>query len=880
MNIGEGVKLTPMMEQWWQAKSQHQDAILLFRMGDFYELFGEDAIRAAPILELALTSRDKDKAGLKMAGFPFHAADSYIAKLVERGHKVAICDQLEDPKFSRGVVKRGITNVVTPGTAIESESSSTSEQAFLVGIVSDDNVLALCALELATATFLVTSSLFKEKIIDEAVRLAPKELVILSSDTQAVEISEALVKPLKPLQALRVEKKERLAQNIVKDQTFFYGTLSRAEKQAASLVLSYVLELKGALPAHVGKPKRYSIEDQLLMDDATRVNLDLVPKRKGDRHNLFAVLDETKTAMGRRALYQNIKAPSTSQPDIENRHNIVEALLDDDHLRTHVREILTTCYDLEKLTALAASNKIGPRGMGRLRDCLMSVDQIVSAVNASRSKAVKHLLAAMPDASSLRQALAQALVDEPPLNIRDGGIFRAGYDHELDEFKDLMQNGQQLLLDLEIREREETRISSLKVKYTRVFGYYVEVTKTHLDKVPAHYQRKQTVANGERYITTELSELEIKLNMAEERALAIELNKFDELRQKVTEQACALMEIGRTIAHLDLLASFAELASVRALKRPKMMAARERVIDIRAGRHPVVEDICRKDGVYFVPNDVLLDSACSLALITGPNMAGKSTIMRQVALIQIMAQIGSFVPACSATLSICDAIFARVGASDDLATGRSTFMVEMSETAAILSNASLNSLILLDEIGRGTSTYDGLSIAQAVAEYIHDELQTRTLFATHYHELTDLEERLPRCKNFHVEVEEKPDLVRFLYTLGRGPCLKSFGIQVARLSGLPNSVLNRAREVLVGLEAKHASVSSNEEICSPMLIAEPKNERAPQLDLFANKVRDLHHDHIEVIEKILRLDVNRMTPLQALNRLASWQTALRASATG
>lgn len=859
-------KLTPMMKQWHEAKSMHQDAILLFRMGDFYELFGHDAILAAPILELTLTSRDKDKSGLKMAGFPFHAADNYINKLVEYGHKVAICDQLEDPKQKVGVVKRGITNVITPGTAIAHDGAAASDLAFLLSIVTDAEGFALSALDYATATFKVTSSNSAETILDEALRLAPRELVIVEDDEQACKLADTLKSKLDS--RLRVEKRHTLLGSNSRP-AFHHLALSSHEHRAAALILSYVSELKGQIPPHITIPSRYSIEQQLLMDEATRANLDLIPKRRGDNCNLFFVLDETKTVMGKRALLQAIKAPSTSLSEITARHVQVEEMLNDVGLRLKLREVLAGFYDLDKLTALLSSNKISPRGMGNLRECLEAILQVGELLTDAHVPGLQSLIKTLPCLAALRQRLSHELVIDPPLMVRDGGVFKPGVCVELDELRDLMANGHKMLLELEAREREHAGIPSLKIKYTRVFGYYIEITKTHLDKVPKTYVRKQTVANGERYTTEELTMLEAKIASAESQALALEEGAFNELCDYSRTFVGDLLAWSRAVALIDMVASFAECAHKRRFVKPVMLEADACSIDIKAGRHPVLEELCHQEGIYFVPNDSKLDqSECSLMLITGPNMAGKSTIMRQVALIQIMAQIGSFVPATSATLSVCDAIFARVGASDDMATQRSTFMVEMTETAAILHNASPNSLILLDEIGRGTSTYDGLSIAQAVAEYIHDQVRSRTLFATHYHELTELEHRLSRLKNFHVEIDEKPSGIAFLYTLGAGPCLKSFGIEVARISGLPQSVLMRAGEILSGLEHKDGV---------PNRVTDHAHETLTQPDLFgkSKKVAGIHKDVTSLVEKIVGADVNRMTPLEALNKLAILQQALR-----
>jgi len=850
-----GVKLTPMMEQWVKAKAEHPDAILLFRMGDFYELFDNDALVAAPILELALTCRDKDKAGVKMAGFPIHAADSYINKLVDFGHKVALCEQLEDPKASKGIVKRGITQVLSPGTLINSEESLSSESNYLVSLSTQENRLALAALDLNTASFMVTGTSSHQKMLDELIRIRPKELVVSYDDCSACRLADEAKQIIGRHGSLRVEKKKDSASK----------NFPEAEDRALALITSYVAELRGSMPSHVGKPTRYGVDDQVLMDEPTRANLDLLPKKKGHRFNLLSLLQDTKTAMGRRAVNQAIIAPSTNLLEIKRRHDLVGEL-EDFMQRQAFRNLLGSIGDLEKLTALAASNKIGPRSLGRLRDALMAIRAIKNLALETQTTGIKTIGKNLPDLYELESELVLALVDQPPISLKDGGLFRAGYNSELDHVVHLSTNGQSMLLALEARERELTGINSLKVKYTRVFGYYIEITRTHLERVPPRYQRKQTIANGERYITQELGELEVTLNSAQERLAECEARLFEQLRLVVVAKASELLQLARSIAELDMLAGFAELAYERRWVRPNMLDAQECLIDIKEGRHPIVEEICLKTGSYFVPNNFRLDNtSCSVALITGPNMAGKSTIMRQVALIQIMAQMGCFVPADSASLSICDSIFARVGASDDLASGRSTFMVEMTETSYILQHATPRSLILLDEIGRGTSTYDGMSIAQAVTEYVHDKLASRTLFATHYHELTSLEKSLPKLKNFHVEVEESGDSVNFLYALKAGPAEKSFGIQVARLAGLPSCVVERARVVLSGLEAAPE--------CQSLPLALPAVSEQP--DLFGLKSGTTQRHPISL--QIAKLDINRTTPLQALNKIQAWQSALRSS---
>lgn len=857
--VTEPNKLTPMMRQWHEAKMQHEDAILLFRMGDFYELFDQDAIVAAPILELTLTSRDKDKAGLKMAGFPFHAAESYIGKLVEQGHKVAICEQLEDPKQKVGVVRRGITNVITPGTALEYDFSSSRDSAFLLSLAVDNGCYSLCALDYTSATFRVTHSTSEHAILDEALRYAPCEVVLPMDDKEA----KRLAYQLREARQNRVRIEERRVTRL-SGSDFAHVSLLELEQKAVSVILTYVQELKGNIPSHITNPQRYSIDEQLLIDDATRQNLNLIPKSKADDWNLFSVLDDNKTAMGKRALLQTIKAPLTNMQSIHERHEMVWGFFTDHDVRKKAREQLARFYDLEKLVALMASDRISPRGLAHVRECLAAYAELVLILNQTTGHPMGQRVESLPAVEPLFQRLSFELEAEAPLWVKDGGIFKRGVFLELDEHKDVMANGQNMLLELEARERQRTGIGSLKVKFTRVFGYYIEITKTNLDKVPPDYIRKQTIANGERYTTDELRVLESKISSAGSLVQSFEEAKFQELCDYAKTFINALMPIAKQIAYLDNCTSHAEVALRNHFVRPSMEEKDACITDIKGGWHPIAAEQCKKDGSYFVPNDVMLDGkTCSLMLITGPNMAGKSTIMRQVALIQVMAQIGSFVPAQSARLSICDALFARVGASDDMATKRSTFMVEMTETASILHNATKTSLIILDEIGRGTSTYDGLSIAQAVLEHIHDSVQSRTLFATHYHELTMLESRCERLKNYHVAIDEKGDAISFLYTLITGPCLRSFGIEVARLSGLPTQVLKRAQEILLGLESEGYSHKNP-----------PPSEGAGivQANLFNAAKNTGEQDHgMDLVDKILGVDINKTTPLQALNKLAAWQ---------
>jgi DNA mismatch repair protein MutS len=792
--------MTPMQRQWSAAKERAKDAILLFRMGDFYELFAGDALKAAPILELALTSRDKD---IPMAGFPHQAAPAYIAKLVAQGFKVAICDQLEDPKATKGLVKRDITRIVTPGTVLEDDSLKPSSNNYLVALVAHAKQFGLSALDLSTGEFLETSTSYSQSLLDEVSKLVPSEILI-GGEHWPQGLLEQLEQVANQTKSCRFE--------------FFTNT-----KKASDLILDYIAETQGGSLSFIADPKPYSIDSELIIDAVSREHLDLP--------GLFQLLNKTCTAMGARQLNRWLTAPSTNLAEIELRQNKVGEYFEQASERKSLRETLRHLYDLERLTVKVAAGRVNPRELANIRDSLKHLPAIAEIQDPL---------------TDIYELLSKALADNPPLLLKDGGVFRSGYDALLDEFVDFASGGRDQIAAIEQREREATGIPSLKVKYTRVFGYYIEITHTHLSKVPEHYKRKQTVASGERYVTQELMRLEEMVSTADVRRLAKESELFEQLRQELNKHSARLFKTAAFIAQLDTYAAFAEIADERRYIKPVMLDKSLNKLEIEDGRHPILEALNEKRGKSFVPNSLTLNTHDrQLLLITGPNMAGKSTIMRQTALIQLMAQAGSFVPAQSATLSICDRIFTRVGASDDSRHGRSTFMVEMSETAHILNHATPHSLVLLDEIGRGTSTFDGLSIAWSVAEYLHNEIRARTLFATHYHELTKLSETLAHMHNVQVAVQENAGEINFLYTLLEGAAEKSYGIQVAKLAGLPRQVLDRANEVLESLEREKPT---------------PKVERPPkaQLPLFADPIKTA----------LKNLDLNQTTPMQALTFLA------------
>ncbi|MES2504576.1 MAG: DNA mismatch repair protein MutS [Myxococcota bacterium] len=803
--------MTPMQRQWAAAKERAKDAILLFRMGDFYELFADDAIKAAPILELALTSRDK---GTPMAGFPHTAAPAYIAKLVALGFKVAICDQIEDPKATKGLVKRDITRIVTPGTVTDDDGLKSGQNNYLVAIVAlAKGQFSLSALDLSTGEFLQTSTSHAQSVLDEVSKLSPVEILI-GGEFWPIGLLERLEQVANQTRSCRLE-------------SFTDST----KITASDLIKRYVTDTQGGSFSFLEEPRPYSIDNELIIDSLSREHLDLT--------GLASVLHRTCTAMGSRQMNRWLAAPSTNLEEILARQAKVQTLLDEPAKRRAIREILKHLYDLERLTVKVAAARINPRELANLRDSLSHLPALIQASEEMPGSGF-HL-------ADVHQLLASALAENPPLSFKEGGVFCKGFDAQLDEYSEYASGGRDQIAAIESREKELTGIASLKIKYTRVFGYYIEVTSTHLSKVPAHYKRKQTIANGERYVTPELMRLEEMVSTADIRRLAKEAELFEQLRQSLLTHTSRLFSVAAWIAKLDTLAAFAELAEERRYVKPELLPAEQNCLEIQSGRHPILEALHLKKGESFVPNSVALNADNrQILLITGPNMAGKSTIMRQVALIQLLAQAGSYVPADSARLSLCDRIFTRVGASDDARSGRSTFMVEMSETAHILNHATKYSLVLLDEIGRGTSTFDGLSIAWAVVEYLHNHIGARTLFATHYHELTKLSESLARMHNVQVSVLEKAGDIQFLYTLAEGAAEKSYGIQVAKLAGLPRHVLERASEVLASLE---------EDKPAPK-ISKPK---PAQLTLFADPI------HLA----LKGIDLNQITPMQALTMLAN-----------
>ncbi|MEW5853265.1 MAG: DNA mismatch repair protein MutS [Myxococcota bacterium] len=868
---GTGASLSPMMKQYWDAKRQHPDAVLLFHMGDFYEMFFDDAHTGARVLDLTLTSRDKGDAGAAMAGFPVHALAPNLARLIAAGLKVAVCDQLEDPKLAKGIVKRGITRVVTPGTVLDEESLDARAASYVAAVVpgAGRERWGLAFLDVSCGEFILTSASDRAAALSELNRRSPREVVL---PPEAEMVQGAVAQP-----GRRVERRTDPAQwdAQLPDGLSTTGNPDSAARRAAAGLWAYVRELNPVSTSHVRTASVYELEEQLLMDEATVAHLELVRttrelKRQG---SLLSVADQSVTVMGSRRVANWLLAPSRQLGVIEERLNAVEAFKTRPALRGGARDALRRVADLERLVARCAAGVATPKDLGALRDSLLALPAVEETL--AQDAALASYGQGLTALQALCDRLAAALVDKPPPTTKDGGICRPGYHAQLDELRSLHENAKDKLAALEADERAKTNIPSLKIGYSRVFGYFLEVTKTHLAKVPAHYIRKQTVAGGERFFTPELKELEEKLGHAEEQRLTLEEKLFVELRDVVASHAAPILALADQVARLDALMGFAEASEKYRYVRPVLVdpsVDNALPLEIEAGRHAVLETREGELGEPYVPSSVMMSAdAAQVVLVTGPNMAGKSTAMRMVALVQVLAQAGCFVPADRARLAITDRIFTRMGASDDLLKGQSTFMVEMLETSRILGNATRNSLILLDEIGRGTSTYDGLALAWAIVEHVHDVVGARTLFATHYHELTELASLLTRVRNVHAAAKEWEDRVIFLRKLVDGPAERSYGIQVARLAGLPEPLLHRARDVLQGLEGgdggkKERAARTKRIRATPQLglFEAPEPASAPVVDPRTQRV----------VTELQAMDLNNMTPLQALNALAALKKSL------
>ncbi len=860
---------TPAMRQYFEAKRQYRDAIVFFRMGDFYEMFYEDALTAARALELTLTSRSKDASGgaIPMCGVPFHAADGYIARLVRKGFRVAVCEQVEDPKKAKGLVRREVVRVVSPGTLTDAAYLEAREPAFLMALAPahPGPGFGVAMLDLSTGEFTAAEYLGAEadaSLADELAVLRPREIVTpigfeAASNLVAASRLDARITNAEPW-TFEYESARRTVLAQMQAQTLQgFGLEHRhAAVSAAGALVQYLRDTQKADLAHVRDLSFRTGTDCLLIDPTTLRNLEVIESSDGARAgSLLHEIDRTITPMGGRLLRSWLLRPLVSIERIQDRLDAVEDFAFRGTARVKLRDTLKSVHDIERLVARAALGTAGPRDLVSLRQSIAAVPRVRMVLEDFQSPLVNSLSAELDDLADVRDELDRTLIDEPPAVAREGGLVRDGIDAELDELRAISRSGKQRIAEMEEAERARTGISSLKIRYNRVFGYYIEVSKSNLAHVPADYHRKQTIAGGERFITPGLKEYEEKVLGADERIVEREIEIFEALRSKVASEAPRIQDTARGLASLDVLAALAETAALQNYTKPLMHGGDE--LTAADARHPVVE---RHVPDAFVPNDVTLDGGeRQLIILTGPNMGGKSTYLRQCALLCLMAQAGSFVPARSAKLPIVDRLFARVGASDNIARGQSTFMVEMQETANILHMATPRSLVILDEIGRGTATFDGLSLAWAVAEHLasNPKARPKTIFATHYHELTDLADALSSVANFHVVVREWKDDLVLLRKVVPGRADRSYGIQVARLAGLPPAVVARAREILVGLERDELSRGGR-----PSLSGAPRENQQPGLFQASTPADD------PIRRRLRELDVNQLTPLQALTLLA------------
>jgi DNA mismatch repair protein MutS len=865
---------TPAMRQYLDAKRQYRDAIVFFRMGDFYEMFYEDALVAARALDLTLTSRSKDAGGqgIPMCGVPFHAADGYVARLVKKGFRVAICEQVEDPRKAKGLVKREVVRVVSPGTFTEPGYLDAREPAFLLAIVpAGDGLVGAALVDVSTGEFSTTEYRGHEgmqALVDEISVLRPREVVIPGDGDLAEQFPALATLQVPVTRADGWTFEPETARRTLLDQLKTHGLEGfglegrTAAIQAAGGLVAYLRDTQKADLAHVRAIGYRTSADCLIVDPITLKHLEIVTGSDGGpQGSLLKEIDRTITSMGGRLLRAWLLRPLCSLERIRDRLDAVEELAFRSTERGKFRETMKAVHDLERLVARAALATTGPRELVSLRLSLTAVPRVKQILRDVQAPLLVSLCAELDELTDVRDLVERTLVDEPPALARDGGFTRDGVDAELDEVRTVSRSGRQVIAEMEERERERTGIASLKVRFNRVFGYYIEISKANLHAVPGDYQRKQTIAGGERFTTPALKEYEVKVLGADERILERELEIFEDLRRRVAAEAPRIQDTARALATLDVLGGLAETAAIANYTKPHLHDGDEMVVV--DGRHPVVE---RFTADAFVPNDIELNGTTrQLVVLTGPNMGGKSTYLRQTALIPLLAQIGSFVPAKDAKLPIVDRIFARVGAADNIARGQSTFMVEMQETANILHAATSRSLVVLDEIGRGTSTFDGLSIAWAVAEYLASNARARpkTLFATHYHELTDLADAMPGVVNAHVSAREWKDEIIFLRKIVSGRSDRSYGIQVARLAGLPGSIITRAQEILGGLERDELSRGGR-----PTLSGNGAEPGTRQLGLFATPADPSSPGQREVAARLKSIEIDETTPRQALELLA------------
>ena len=873
---------TPMMQHYLKTHEEYKDCILFYRLGDFYEMFFDDAKVVSKELELTLTGKScgaEERA--PMCGIPYHAAETYLTRLVKKGYKVAICEQVEDPKLAKGMVKREVTRVVTPGTTLNAQALDETKNNYIMCIAYIGDHYGISSADITTGDYYVTEVDSERKLLDEVNKYQPTEIIC----NEAFYISGIDIDDMKNRMGIVVYSldawyfSDETAQMTLKDHFKVRDLegLGLADYDsgviAAGALLKYLYETQKTTLSNLVAIHPYTTGKFMIIDSSTRRNLELVEtlREKQKRGSLLWVLDKTKTAMGARTLRSFVEQPLIERTEIEERYDAIDEFNTNAITREEIREYLNPVYDLERLVTRVTYQTANPRDLIAFRNSIHMLPPIKTLMSDFHSSLLKRLYEQLDTLDELYELIESSIAEEPPLTLHDGGILKEGYNEEVDRQRKAKTDGKSWLADLEAKEREKTGIKNLKIKYNKVFGYYLEVTNSFKDMVPDYFTRKQTLANAERFITPELKELEDVILGAEDKLIVLEYELFREVRQKVADEVVRIQKTAKAVAQIDVFASLATVAEQNNYCRPKLNE--KGLIDIKDGRHPVVERMIQNE--MFVANDTYLDNGSNrVSIITGPNMAGKSTYMRQSALIVLMAQIGSFVPAKSAKIGIVDRIFTRVGASDDLASGQSTFMVEMSEVANILRNATSNSLLILDEIGRGTSTFDGLSIAWAVVEHISNPrlLGAKTLFATHYHELTELEGKLNSVNNYCIAVKEKGDDIVFLRKIVKGGADKSYGIQVAKLAGVPDNVIERAKEIVEEL--------SNNDITEIVqnISAEGSGKRSKpkldEVDLEQISLLDTM-DNDTILNELKELDLSQMTPIEAMNKLYELQNKVK-----
>ena len=873
---------TPMMQHYLKTHEEYKDCILFYRLGDFYEMFFDDAKVVSKELELTLTGKScgaEERA--PMCGIPYHAAETYLTRLVKKGYKVAICEQVEDPKLAKGMVKREVTRVVTPGTTLNAQALDETKNNYIMCIAYIGDHYGISSADITTGDYYVTEVDSERKLLDEVNKYQPTEIIC----NEAFYISGIDIDDMKNRMGIVVYSldawyfSDETAQMTLKDHFKVRDLegLGLADYDsgviAAGALLKYLYETQKTTLSNLVAIHPYTTGKFMIIDSSTRRNLELVEtlREKQKRGSLLWVLDKTRTAMGARTLRSFVEQPLIERAEIEERYDAIDEFNTNAITREEIREYLNPVYDLERLITRVTYQTANPRDLIAFRNSIHMLPPIKTLMSDFQSPLLKRLYEQLDTLDELYELIERSIAEEPPLTLHDGGILKEGYNEEVDRLRKAKTDGKSWLADLEAKEREKTGIKNLKIKYNKVFGYYLEVTNSFKDLVPDYFTRKQTLANAERFITPELKELEDVILGAEDKLIVLEYELFREVRQKVADEVVRIQKTAKAVAQIDVFASLATVAEQNNYCRPKLNE--KGLIDIKDGRHPVVERMIQNE--MFVANDTYLDNGSNrVSIITGPNMAGKSTYMRQSALIVLMAQIGSFVPAKSAKIGIVDRIFTRVGASDDLASGQSTFMVEMSEVANILRNATSNSLLILDEIGRGTSTFDGLSIAWAVVEHISNPrlLGAKTLFATHYHELTELEGKLNSVNNYCIAVKEKGDDIVFLRKIVKGGADKSYGIQVAKLAGVPDNVIERAKEIVE--ELSNNDITEIVQNISAERSSKRSKPKLDEVDLEQISLLDTM-DNDTILNELKELDLSQMTPIEAMNKLYELQNKVK-----